>query len=556
MTKKHLTIFSLLLFAGMTATAHWLGLLPGGQSANLMLEPSIVDFGRVPAGTEAQQLLVATNRGTKPLVVTSIHADEPFQALAEPLTLAPGESSAIMVRFRSREAWHGKAMLVLEGKGFGAAREVPLLAEANAPAAIEVEPLSLSFGAVEVDGLSKGTITIRNTGGDELRVEHFQHRAVPAEIGSTTVPVGGSQTLEVHFGPTSTGLHQSDLVIRSSDPEKSIVTVRLDGTGIDHAPSPAIRVRPASIDFGKVPLGGQAEATLSIVNAGTDPLSITNLVLMAPFSAPTRGREIPAGATLALPVTFTPPSEGMSFAPLVIYSNDPGVGVLTVGLLGEGILTAGTPAGGSSIATNSGSSAGSNDVSRGVFGSDPGELGAVATQGTGAAGAVAADSQSDASTSARATLPPVPPGVLDGSRVYLGTYEGQISAASVGDVSFDAKSGLLSVSDVQLPSVDAALGEYFRFSPTAGVGRVDAKGGEAEISLPVEVLDHRGNKTPVLVKLTTGTSSTVIAGGTQISVTGKPVGADGVATFVAAYTMQSGALQGMPMTFQLNMKVK
>ncbi len=437
-------------------------------------------------------------------------------------------------------------------------REVPLLAEAHAPAGIEVEPLSLSFGEVLLEGVSKGSITIRNTGGDELRVERLATTApFRPELFSAVVAPGESQTIEVSFEPTSLGLERSDLLIGSNDPEKGTVTVRLDGTGVDRLPRPRVEVSPPAVDFGQVRVGEKAETVLSIRNTGTDLLSITNLVLLPPFSAPTRGREIPPGSAISLAVTFAPSSPGATFAPLVIYSNAPSANALTVGLLGEGILTAGGPEDGRSIA---GGDAGSDaDASSGGFlggsaGADAGAIGVLVADG--AAGEAGAAEAQAALAPSRQDGPPTPPGVLEGSRVYLGTYEGQISPASVGEVAFDASSGLLSFGDVQLPSVDAALGEYFTFSPTSGVGKVDLQGGEAQISLPVELLDFRGNRTPVVVNLTTGTATATIEGGTQISVTGKPVGPDGVATFVAAQTMNTGALQGMPMTFEIKVKVK
>ncbi len=569
MNKRILAISGVLLFLGLGATAHWLGLFSGGRTSDLMVEPARLDFGRIPAGTEATQLLIATNLGTEPVAVSAISAEEPFQALSAPMTLAPGQSQEIVVRFRSREPWQGEGALRITSQELsGGVREIPLLAEAHAPAGIEVEPLSLSFGEVLLEGSSKGSITIHNNGGDELRVDSVATTApFRPELFSAVVAPGESQTIEVSFEPTALGLERTDLLIASNDPEKGTVTVRLDGTGVDRLPRPRVEVSPPALDFGKVRVGEKAETTLSIRNTGTDPLSITNLVLLPPFSAPTRGREIPPGSALALPVTFAPSSPGSSFAPLVIYSNAPSANTLTVGLLGEGILTAGGPTSGTSIA---GGANGQGSSSDGVDGAGSDFLGGPASAGaqaSGALGVLAADGAAGDGQGAGAdTLaalpssgqdgPPTPPGVLEGSRVYLGTYESQISPASVGEVAFDASSGLLSLGDVQLPSVDAALGEYFRFSPTSGVGKVDLKGGEAQISLPVELLDFRGNKTPVVVNLTTGTATATIEGGTQISVTGKPVGPDGVATFVAAQTMNSGALQGMPMTFEIKVKVR
>jgi hypothetical protein len=551
MTNRKLILCGILLSAGLAAAAYQLGLFPRPQFADLMLAPSSLDFGRLPIGTEAEQLLVATNLGSKPLVVNSIEVGQPFRASSKPFTLEPGASRPILVRFNAQEPWQGSGTLRLAGEGRWDVREVPLVATAHLPAAIEVEPRRLSFGDVEVNGSSRGTITIRNTGGDALRVEGLS-AGTPflPDPAPESIPPGGSQTLEVQFRPNAKGPRDATLSIRSSDPVKGIVTVQLDGSGIDHRPDAMIRVSPAALDFGKVAVGALAEATLTIVNEGKDTLSLTNLVILPPFRAPSRSREIPPGMSLPLRVSFAPEAEGATFAPLVIYSNAPGEGVMTVGLVGEGVLTAGGTASSSAIATNSTSGTASGNVA------GPGSGGSADGAGIASAAAAGATSTPAAPPSdAEETAAAPSPVVLKGSLVNVASYQGKLSDVSMGEMSFDAQSGLLTLSDVQLPSIDAALGEYFRFSPTSGVGKVDLQDGEAEITLPVEVLDPSGNKTPLLVKLTTGTSTTVVDG-REISFTGKPVGPDGVGTFVATQTVPSGTLRGQSMTFLLNMKVK
>jgi hypothetical protein len=563
MTQRRFAILAFLFLAGLGLTA--LAVFPSWRESQLSVEPTQLDFGSVPALTEVRRFLVATNLGTEPIIVSALEADAPFRALTGPFTLGPGESHQILVNFLPREPWSGGGKLRLEGRGFRrGSREIPLVAEAHAAAAIEVEPRSLSFGAVEVNRTCKGTITIRNMGGEELMVESLASIApFKPELASTVVPPGGSQTLAVYFAPTSVGERQSDLTIRSNDPGKSSVSVPLEGSGVAGPTHPAIEVSPASLNFGKVPLGGRGEASLSIRNTGSDPLSITNLTLPAPFSAPTRGRVIAPGLSLALPVTFSPPREGASFAPLVIYSNDPQVGALTVELAGVGILAAGSPANTGGLAANQDSAtSGGIDISGG------GVAGATAnTQGAG--GAIVAGSRTPSgampgggTTPSGATNANEPgaigsqPGLVEGSRFYLATYGGPIPPASVGEVSFDPNSGVVSLSDVQLPRVDAAAGASFLISPTGGVGQVDRNLGDMQISLPIEVIDQMGNKTSVVLQLTTGTSSTTLASGTEISVTGKPVGPDGFATLVATQVMESGPFQGLPIELKLNLRVK
>jgi len=160
---------------------------------------------------------------------------------------------------------------------------------------------------------------------------------------------------------------------------------------------------------------------------------------------------------------------------------------------------------------------------------------------------------SDADANAAAAAPP-PPGLLEGSRFYLGTYGGQVPPASVGQVSFDQGSGMLSFSDVELPRIDAAAGASFRISPTGAIGQVDSSQGEVQMALPVDVVDQAGNTTSTVLQLTTGTATTTLPDGTELSVSGKPV-TNGVAVLVATQAMESGPFQGMPVEAQFIVRV-
>lgn len=101
---------------------------------------------------------------------------------------------------------------------------------------------------------------------------------------------------------------------------------------------PSLSVSPASIDFGKVPVGSSTEKTLSVKNAGTGTLTGT-VTAPAPFGVVSGGTlSVAAGATQAVFLKFQPSAAGAASGTAVVTTNG---GSATVPLTGTGETPAG-----------------------------------------------------------------------------------------------------------------------------------------------------------------------------------------------------------------------
>ena len=136
----------------------------------------------------------------------------------------------------------------------------------------------------------------------------------------------------------------------------------------------------------------------------------------------------------------------------------------------------------------------------------------------------------------------------------LGSYLQPVGDTHVGEIILDRVAGTFWLEDVQFPRVDAALKEFFTFSPTEGAGTVDSL-GDIEVGLPVQVFDRWGNPAEVDVTLTTATATTIVRS-RQISMTGQPVGPDGKAKLVGLATFESGPLRKQTMRIVLHVQVE
>ena len=104
---------------------------------------------------------------------------------------------------------------------------------------------------------------------------------------------------------------------------------------------PDISVTPTRVDFGPVTVGMSSEQVVTIHNDGTATLTVQSLTLTGTgftfVDKPTLPSAVaPGDETLPVTIKFTPTDPGMQSGTLVITSNDPDEGSVTVKLTGVG----------------------------------------------------------------------------------------------------------------------------------------------------------------------------------------------------------------------------
>jgi Abnormal spindle-like microcephaly-assoc'd, ASPM-SPD-2-Hydin len=270
---------------------------------------------------------------------------------------------------------------------------------------LAVNPSSVSFGTVQVGQTQSQAITLQNQGLNSVTLSGMQV-ADPAFVLSPaqmtmTIPAGGTASLQVSFKPTAVKSYSSQVVVSSGGQNTNI---SVSGTGQQTttttpppSASPALTVSATTLQFGSVPIGGDAQQSLTMTSTGTAPLQISSLSAQGgAFSAqsPALPLTLQPGQALTLPVKFGPKTSGGENGQLVIASNAAATPSVTVDLIGNGAAptppppTAGTPALTlSSTAVNFGSvavgSQGSNSVTLTSSGTAAVVLQSVAVSGTG-----------------------------------------------------------------------------------------------------------------------------------------------------------------------------
>ena len=166
------------------------------------------------------------------------------------------------------------------------------------------------------------------------RAEMIAGGATLGSVGDTGTPCGtGSGSFVVTRGQLAGLAAGSDLVIDVNNSEDvgpdcgpKIHTIRLS-----YSPE------RESLEFGSVPVGDGSDRSLSLLNGGTETLTVSSITSdRTDFVISPTTLTIAAGDAASITVTFSPIAGGDQTGTLSIASNDPDRPVVQIQLTGEG----------------------------------------------------------------------------------------------------------------------------------------------------------------------------------------------------------------------------
>jgi uncharacterized protein (TIGR03437 family) len=186
------------------------------------------------------------------------------------------------------------------------------------------------------------TFSISNTGTGPLRITAITSSNPQFQVLDPVTPAiimaGESADLDLRFLPQASGPVTGSLQIQSNDSSQPVVTVAVQGTGVDTA-APEIGLNQTSLSLGSTIVGQSSTATLVVTNYGVVSLNVQSISVTAPFAL----AQNPAPFTLALNGTvslilgFAPSSVGAATGTLTISSSDPAHPSLVVILTATGV---------------------------------------------------------------------------------------------------------------------------------------------------------------------------------------------------------------------------
>lgn len=328
-----------------------------GVAPQVRLEPLRIGLGEVPLDRSSRPAsLRVENVGMAPLrlgPVAFADGDRAAFSLADDScsgrTVASGEACTVQVTLTPRRPGPLRTTLVIP---HNAGREQVPVTGFGVAGRLVADLDTLTFDPTLVGRSRQRRVVLRNAGQAALRVRPprvagagGQAFEITESSCSRPLAAGGSCAVSVTFEPAAAGTQRGQLVIEH-DGDGARVVVALAGEST-LPPKARVAVRPSSIDFGSLPIGGRSEIeTVTLTNVGNASLDLTGARIAG--AHPDDFRVVPgscaglsflaAGATCTIGVRFTPSAEAQREGRLELAHR--GDGTRTIGLIGSGLATA------------------------------------------------------------------------------------------------------------------------------------------------------------------------------------------------------------------------
>lgn len=289
-------------------------------------------FGNVCMGSFKDEILVLSNSGFNLVTISDITSSSPDflvpSVLSYPLTIAPGDSLEVPIRFEPTSVGAKSATITVISNDPTGPKVVSVTGSALPPVLVVVVADSGNFGDVCVGSFADESITLSNSGRCALTITGITSSSgeflVP-NVLSYPLDVGAGDSIQVpiRFQPTSFGFKTANITILSSAPGGPKV-IAVSG----RAPAPELGLMMAnSGSFSNVCIGSIMDKPLTLFNSGLCKLTVTSITSSSSeFVVPTVLNypiRIAPATGLEVPIRFEPASFGAKSGTITVASDDP-----------------------------------------------------------------------------------------------------------------------------------------------------------------------------------------------------------------------------------------
>lgn len=319
---------------GWDACTGW-GSIDGGRllaAVSPTIETAIADsgdFGTTCVGSFVDETLTINNTGASTLKISSITSSSPAfevpSVVSYPLTVNPGESITVVIRFQPTTVGPQSAVVTIHANTPSGTRTVSVSGTAGSGHLVLAIADAGDFGSVCVGSFRDEPLIVNNSGSCPLSVTAITSSDTdfsPPTVESYPVLIapGAALGVPIRFAPACFGAKTATLTVDSDDPDGP-KTISVSG----NAPAGKLAVT-GSAYFGEVDFGF-AERVINVCNVGECPLHVTGVA----FSRPRRhfrllDNPFPAtlvpGSSLAVVIKYEASCDP-ECCELVIHSDDP-----------------------------------------------------------------------------------------------------------------------------------------------------------------------------------------------------------------------------------------
>ncbi len=282
------------------------------QVGQLTPNPTSINFGSIPTGSNSSKQIALTNTGNGAVKISQITASSTsfnVSGVTVPATINASQSVTLNVGFAPTAATSASGTVTVTSDAKGSPLTITLNG-AGVQAGLNVSPTTFNFGSV-VDGQTKSeAFSLTNTGSAPLTIAQISVTGAGFTVSGlatpATITAGQSVSFSALFAPTSAGSLSGTVNISSNAPN-SPAKVTLNGTGV--AASVTVSASPTSLAFGSISAGSSISKSVTLTNSGNTNLTISQIVVAAKdviTSGITTPLTLTPGQAKAMNVAFNP----------------------------------------------------------------------------------------------------------------------------------------------------------------------------------------------------------------------------------------------------------
>ena len=309
----------------------------------ITLNPGSLTFATQQVGTaSAPQTVSVTNSGTVALIIAQITTSGDFSETDNCVGaiggIAPNASCTMNVVFLPSATGARTGSLIVYGNVAGGQGSAQLSGTGAPPAAVMLNPVSVTFPATNVGATSAAqNITISNTGGVTATLQTPQISgdfAITANTCGATLAPNTGCTVSIAFTPAASGSRNGAFSITGS---AGTQTASLTGVG---QAQPTDTIAPLSLTFAAQQLNtASTTQTVTLTNSGDVPLILIATQISGDFTVVNGcGVSLPGHSTCSIQVAFVPKALGTRTGTLIVSDQ---LRSQTVSLIGAGIAPPG-----------------------------------------------------------------------------------------------------------------------------------------------------------------------------------------------------------------------
>jgi hypothetical protein len=281
-----------------------------------------------------------------------------------PSALPPGQSCSVLISFTPSAAGSRTAAFTITDNASPPMESVQLNGTGLNPApAVSLMPGSLDFGTVTQGTSTSLPISVKNSGTAALHISSIAIAGANTNDFSSSSPTctaplsaNSTCTITVTFTPLAAGLRTATVTLTDDAPDSPQV-INIQGNA-SAGPTSAVVLNPSSPDFGAKTQGTSTPMNVTVTNAGTAALHISNAVLGGAnanefsLSDPTCNTAIAASGSCTIVLVFAPVSVGAHVASVTLTDDAPSSPqVINITGMANAAFTAGPAPGGSTSAS-------------------------------------------------------------------------------------------------------------------------------------------------------------------------------------------------------------